>query len=134
MDTALKSKPDKITKEDMTESYKKYRSVMGTAGRNMALAKNPLGEIFYSGMAHAAEGVGCGNEMEADSLKHGFDGSTNACLRRVALSLLQRRLFCKCRYSWQNLSNVCILIKKRKTGTYPNACFWRAVADQYFDE
>ena len=54
MDTALKSKPDKITKEDMTESYKKYRSVMGTAGRNMALAKNPLGEIFYSGMAHAA--------------------------------------------------------------------------------
>ena len=52
MDTALKSKPDKITKEDMTESYKKYRSVMGTAGRNMALAKNPLGEIFYSGMAH----------------------------------------------------------------------------------
>ncbi len=71
MDTALKSKPDKITKEDMTESYKKYRSVMGTAGRNMALAKNPLGEIFYSGMAHAAEGVGCGNEME-DSLKHGF--------------------------------------------------------------
>ena len=41
MDTALKSKPDKITKEDMTESYKKYSSVMGTA-RNMALAKNPL--------------------------------------------------------------------------------------------
>ena len=61
--TALKSKPDKITKEDMTESYKKYRSVMGTAGRNMALAKIRF-EIFYSGMAHAAEGVGCGNEME----------------------------------------------------------------------
>ncbi|MDI1495081.1 MAG: hypothetical protein K8823_387 [Cenarchaeum symbiont of Oopsacas minuta] len=71
VDTILKSKPDKITKEEMIESYKKYRSVMGTAGRNMALAKNPLGEIFYSGMAHAAEGVGCGNEME-DSLKHGF--------------------------------------------------------------
>ena len=32
MDTALKSKPDKITLEDMTESYKKYRSVMGTSG------------------------------------------------------------------------------------------------------
>ena len=71
MDTALKQRPNKITKEEMGESYKKYRSVMGTAGRNMALAKNPLGEIFYSGMAHAAEGVGCGNEME-DSLKHEF--------------------------------------------------------------
>lgn len=41
---------------------------MGTAGRNMALAERPLGEIFYIGMAHAAEGVGCGNEIE-DSIK-----------------------------------------------------------------
>jgi hypothetical protein len=30
-----------------------------------------LGEIFYLGMARAAEGVGCGNEIE-DSIKHGF--------------------------------------------------------------
>ena len=67
----LKSKPTKITEEEMTESYKKYRAVMGTAGRNMALAKRPLGEIFYLGMARAAEGVGCGNEIE-DSIKNGF--------------------------------------------------------------
>ncbi len=71
LDMKLKSKPTKITEEEMTESYKKYRAVMGTAGRNMALAKRPLGEIFYLGMARAAEGVGCGNEIE-DSLKNGF--------------------------------------------------------------
>jgi hypothetical protein len=67
----LKSKPTQITEEEMTLSYKKYRSVMGTAGRNMALAERPLGEIFYLGMARAAEGVGCGNEIE-DSIKNGF--------------------------------------------------------------
>ena len=71
MDERLKSKPTKITEEEMALSYKKYRAVMGTAGRNMALAERPLGEIFYLGMAHAAEGVGCGNEME-DSIKNSF--------------------------------------------------------------
>jgi len=71
LDEELKSKPTQITEEEMTLSYKKYRSVMGTAGRNMALAKRPLGEIFYLGMARAAEGVGCGNEIE-DSIKNGF--------------------------------------------------------------
>ena len=71
LDEELKSKPTKITEEEMTLSYKKYRSVMGTAGRNMALATRPLGEIFYLGMARAAEGVGCGNEIE-DSIKNGF--------------------------------------------------------------
>ena len=71
LDEELKSKPTKITEEEMTLSYKKYRSVMGTAGRNMALAERPLGEIFYLGMARAAEGVGCGNEIE-DSIKNGF--------------------------------------------------------------
>ncbi len=71
LDEKLKSKPTKITEEEMTLSYKKYRSVMGTAGRNMALAERPLGEIFYLGMARAAEGVGCGNEIE-DSIKNGF--------------------------------------------------------------
>ncbi len=70
MDIKLKSRPAAITEEDMTESYKKYRAVMGTAGRNMALASRPLGEIFYLGMARAAEGVGCGNEIE-DSIKSG---------------------------------------------------------------
>ena len=71
IDENLKSKPTEITEDEMTLSYKKYRAVMGTAGRNMALAQRPLGEIFYLGMARAAEGVGCGNEME-DSLKNGF--------------------------------------------------------------
>lgn len=71
MDEKLKSKPTTITEEEMTLSYKKYRAVMGTAGRNMALAERPLGEIFYLGMAHAAEGVGCGNEIE-DSIKNGL--------------------------------------------------------------
>lgn len=71
LDEKLKSRPTKITEEEMALSYKKYRAVMGTAGRNMALAERPLGEIFYLGMAHAAEGVGCGNEIE-DSVKSGF--------------------------------------------------------------
>jgi len=77
LDEKLKSKPTTITEEEMTLSYKKYRAVMGTAGimgtagRNMALAERPLGEIFYLGMARAAEGVGCGNEIE-DSIKNGF--------------------------------------------------------------
>jgi hypothetical protein len=71
LDEKLKSKPTQITEEEMTLSYKKYRAVMGTAGRNMALAERPLAEIFYLGMARAAEGVGCGNEIE-DSIKNGF--------------------------------------------------------------
>lgn len=71
MDTKLKTKPLKITEEEMNQCYKKYRAVMGTAGRNMALAKRPLGEIFYLGMARAAECVGCGNEIE-DTIKNKF--------------------------------------------------------------
>ncbi len=71
LDEKLKSKPTEITETEMTLSYKKYRAVMGTAGKNMALAQRPLGEIFYLGMARAAEGVGCGNEIE-DSIKNGF--------------------------------------------------------------
>ncbi len=71
IDTKLKENPTQITEEEMNQCYKKYRAVMGTAGRNMALGKRPLGEIFYLGMARAAEGVGCGNEIE-DSIKNGF--------------------------------------------------------------
>ncbi len=67
----LKTKPLSITEEEMNQCYKKYRAVMGTAGRNMALAKRPLGEIFYLGLARAAEGVGCGNEIE-DTIKNKF--------------------------------------------------------------
>ena len=71
IDTKLKTKPLTITEEEMNQCYKKYRAVMGTAGRNMALAKRPLGEIFYLGMARAAECVGCGNEIE-DTIKNKF--------------------------------------------------------------
>ncbi|HSG73829.1 MAG TPA: hypothetical protein VLA01_01375 [Nitrosopumilaceae archaeon] len=71
IDTKLKTKPISITEEEMNQCYKKYRAVMGTAGRNMALAKRPLGEIFYLGLARAAEGVGCGNEIE-DTIKNKF--------------------------------------------------------------
>lgn len=71
VDAKLKLDPRKITEEKMNECYKKYRAVMGTAGRNMALAQNPLGEVFYLGMARAAESVGCGNEIE-DSIKNKF--------------------------------------------------------------
>ena len=71
LDERLKSKPTDITEEEMTLSYKKYRAVMGTAGKNMALSQRPLGEIFYLGMAHAAQCVGCGNEIE-DSIKNKF--------------------------------------------------------------
>ena len=68
LDTKLKDKPTSITEEELVESYKKYRSVMGTAGQNMALSREPLGEIFHIGMAKAAESVGCGNEIQ-DSIR-----------------------------------------------------------------
>lgn len=70
MDYMLKVNPSSISDESMSECYKKYRAVMGTAGKNMALSKQPLAEIFYLGMARAGESVGCGNEIE-DSLKNG---------------------------------------------------------------
>ena len=41
---------------------------MGTAGSNMALSREPLGEIFRTGMGKASESVGCGNEIE-DSIR-----------------------------------------------------------------
>ncbi|HEX2406828.1 MAG TPA: hypothetical protein VHJ38_06420, partial [Nitrososphaeraceae archaeon] len=49
---------------------KKYRSIMGTAGRNMALNQTPLNEIYHLGMSKASESVGCGNEMQ-DSINEG---------------------------------------------------------------
>ena len=71
IDFELKTKPTEISEEVMSQCYKKYRAVMGTAGRNMALGRKPLGEIFYQGMAKAAESTGCGNEIE-DSIKNKF--------------------------------------------------------------
>lgn len=70
VDVRLKAKPASISDENMTECYKKYRAVMGTAGRNMALNRRPLSDIFHLGMAKAGECVGCGNEIE-DAIKNG---------------------------------------------------------------
>jgi hypothetical protein len=64
IDVKLKMEPASINDENMTECYKKYRAVMGTAGRNMALNRRPLSDIFHLGMAKAGECVGCGNEIE----------------------------------------------------------------------
>ena len=64
VDIKLKREPASISDENMTECYKKYRAVMGTAGRNMALNRRPLSDIFHLGMAKAGECVGCGNEIE----------------------------------------------------------------------
>ena len=71
IDFKLKTNPKSITEEEMIQCYKKYRAVMGTAGKNMTLARFPLGEVFCLGMAKAAESVGCGNEIE-DSIKNKF--------------------------------------------------------------
>ena len=68
IDATLKQNPTSMTEEKLDESYKKYRSVMGTAGCNMALSRQPLGEIFQIGMGKASESVGCGNEIE-DSIR-----------------------------------------------------------------
>jgi hypothetical protein len=70
IDVKLKSRPLSINDENMADCYKKYRAVMGTAGRNMALNRRPLGDIFHLGMAKAGECVGCGNEIE-DAIKNG---------------------------------------------------------------
>jgi len=70
IDNKLKIKPESINDEHMIGCYKKYRSIMGTAGRNMALNRTPLNEIYYLGMSKASESVGCGNEMQ-DSINEG---------------------------------------------------------------
>jgi hypothetical protein len=70
IDTKLKMKPDSINDENMIDCYKKYRAVLGTAGRNMALNMKPLSETFSYGMAKAGESVGCGNEIQ-DAIKNG---------------------------------------------------------------
>lgn len=70
IDTKLKARPESISDENMIGCYKKYRAVMGTAGRNMALNRKPLADIFHLGMAKAGESVGCGNEIQ-DAIKDG---------------------------------------------------------------
>lgn len=70
LDEEIQADPARATESDMNASYEKYRAVMGTAGRNMAAGDVRLGDTFYAGMAHAAECVGCGNELE-DSVSRG---------------------------------------------------------------
>ena len=70
IDERMQQDPARATEAEMAESYKKYRAVMGTAGRNMAAGDAQMGDAFYAGMAHAAECVGCGNELE-DSVARG---------------------------------------------------------------
>src|SRR5918994_1843378 len=68
IDYKMKTESESINYENMIICYKKYRAVMGTAGRNMAFNRPPLSDIFHLGMANAAECVGCGNEIQ-DALK-----------------------------------------------------------------
>ncbi|MGA7370738.1 MAG: hypothetical protein WBX01_16575 [Nitrososphaeraceae archaeon] len=70
IDLRLKAKPESVTDENMMGCYKKYRAIMGTAARNMALDRKPLGEIYHLGMAKASEAVGCGNEIQ-DAIRNG---------------------------------------------------------------
>ncbi|MFZ0224048.1 MAG: hypothetical protein WAM42_20400 [Candidatus Nitrosopolaris sp.] len=70
IDVKLKTRPESISDENMIGCYKKYRSIMGTAGRNMALNRKPLADIFHLGMAKAGESVGCGNEIQ-DAIRNG---------------------------------------------------------------
>ena len=53
IDVKLKMEPASINDENMTECYKNTGAVMGTAGRNMALNRRPLSDIFHLGMAKA---------------------------------------------------------------------------------
>lgn len=72
IDYELKNKTIELSYDNLERSYKKYRSVLGTAGRNMCLNQNPLSEIYYIGMAKAAECVGCGNEIQDAILTKGI--------------------------------------------------------------
>ena len=61
-----------LTYENLEQSYKKYRAILGTAGKNMSLNQAPLAEIYYIGMAKAAECVGCGNEIQDAIVTNGI--------------------------------------------------------------
>jgi hypothetical protein len=64
IDYEMKMDLREMTYDNLEQSYRKYRSVLGTAGKNMCLSERPLSEIYYIGMAKAAECVGCGNEIQ----------------------------------------------------------------------
>ncbi len=61
-----------LTYENLEISYKKYRAILGTAGKNMSLNQKPLSEVYYIGMAKAAECVGCGNEIQDAIVTNGI--------------------------------------------------------------
>jgi len=63
-DYEMKVGTRELTYENIEHSYNKYRAILGTAGKNMSLNQKPLSEIYYIGMAKAAESVGCGNEIQ----------------------------------------------------------------------
>jgi hypothetical protein len=102
IDVKLKLQPASINDENMTECYKKYRAVMGTAGRNMALNRRPLSDIFHLGMAKAGECVGCGNEIE-DAIRNNevkipswplyFSINTGSVQRGFELTMAKSDLF-----------------------------------------
>src|SRR5919107_2214622 len=101
IDAKLKMKPELISDENMNGCYKKYRAIMGTTGKNMALNMRPLSEIFNFGMARAGESVGCGNEIQ-DAIRNGaikspswplyFFITTNDLNRRDLYPLLHKNL------------------------------------------
>jgi hypothetical protein len=61
-----------LTYENLEQSYKKYRAILGTAGKNMCLNQKPLSEIYYIGLAKASECVGCGNEIQDAIITNGI--------------------------------------------------------------
>ena len=102
IDVKLKLEPASINDENMNECYKKYRAVMGTAGRNMSLNRRPLSDIFHLGMAKAGECVGCGNEIE-DAIRNNevkipswplyFSINTGSVQRGFELTMAKSDLF-----------------------------------------
>ncbi|MDQ3847858.1 MAG: hypothetical protein M3261_02755 [Thermoproteota archaeon] len=102
IDVKLKLEPASINDENMNECYKKYRAVMGTAGRNMSLDRRPLSDIFHLGMAKAGECVGCGNEIE-DAIRNNevkipswplyFSINTGSVQRGFELTMAKSDLF-----------------------------------------
>jgi len=72
LDYEMKVGIKELTYENLEQSYKKYRSILGTAGKNMSLNQKPLSEIYYIGMAKAAECVGCGNEIQDAIVTNGI--------------------------------------------------------------
>ncbi len=72
LDYEMKVGIKELSYENLEQSYKKYRSILGTAGKNMSLNQKPLSEIYYIGMAKAAECVGCGNEIQDAIVTNGI--------------------------------------------------------------